>query len=85
MPRATSSDNAPVGIESTLTVALSPSFMIEPLPKSFSIFSIASFNALFLSSLIFTSGLSFAALRSPTERAGYLPPAAVHPDIAGAR
>ena len=60
IPSATSNDSAPVGIASTFTVALSPSFIIEPFPKSFSIFSIASFNALLLSSIFDEESVSFS-------------------------
>ena len=46
---------------------LSPRRIMEPLPKSFSIFSIANFNALFLSSLTLVSGAceSFTAIYFP--------------------
>ena len=50
VPKATSNDKAPVGIVSTATAGLSPKRIIEPLPKSFSILSIAIFKAFILSS-----------------------------------
>ena len=67
IPKAKSNANDPVGIASTFTETLSPSFIIEPLPKSFSIFSIASFNALLLSSTfdVVSASFSFVAIVFP--------------------
>ena len=50
IPSAISRLKAPVGIQSTETVATSPSFITEPFPKFFSICAIAISKAFFLSS-----------------------------------
>ena len=60
IPKAISNAKEPVGIASTFTVALSPSFIIAPFPKSFSIFSIANFRALLLSSETEVAVVSFS-------------------------
>src|SRR5215211_3863749 len=60
-PRARSSDRAPVGIASTSTAVLSPSFITEPWPNSRSIWVTAALSA---ASLAFASfAFSFASRR----------------------
>ena len=55
LSRDRSRDSAPVGTESILTLGMDPSFIIAPLPNSFSICDNAISSAFFFSLLIFSS------------------------------